>query len=140
MLTLKWLENIIITHTVNILSMLRSGNLGQKMQITLSFSHRPLPLLIQFSVQIGQSQSFLDTNLLNCQCLPVVTHLIALFMAYLCHQRQLIKVFMFNLFGKFILGILMMFESIREQETPCVACLAALDHCCCLEDLLNLPK
>ena len=26
---------------------------------------------------------------------------------------------MFNLFGKFILGILTMFESIREQETPC---------------------
>ena len=42
-------------------------------------------------------------------------------MAYLCHQRQLIKLFMFNLFGKFILGILMMFEFIREQETPCVA-------------------
>ena len=42
-------------------------------------------------------------------------------MAYLCHQRQLIKLLMFNLFGKFILGILTMFESIREQETPCVA-------------------
>ena len=40
-------------------------------------------------------------------------------MAYLCHQRQLIKLLMFNLFGKFILGILTMFESIREQETPC---------------------